>query len=273
MPLYIKNNNTWTKLNKYHNINGTNKEILNQYHKVNGVWKPVYSYTWNTSEWSSCSKPCGTGIQTRTATCVRNDGIVKEDKFCTLSGINKPVLQQYCNTQACFPDPSPTVQWKGIAYGGDRYKFHWNDLGTGISRFSAPEDGKYRITMNAHLKYVGGKSCVGCGGCDGSSSRHAGQIAVFLDGINNRSLCGSRCCTETSYWGMCYLGWNGLGVNYNTVQTALTEYVLKLVVGECTLSKGQTFNLRYWARMHTDQDAIYIEYDGPNFAVFGELIE
>ena len=101
MPLYIKQNNTWTKLNKFHNVNGTNKEILNQYHKINGTWKPVYSYSWNVSEWSSCSKPCGTGIQTRTATCVRNDGIVKEDKFCTLSGVNKPVLQQYCNSQPC----------------------------------------------------------------------------------------------------------------------------------------------------------------------------
>ncbi len=101
MPLFIKQNNQWTKLNKFHNVNGTNKEILNQYHKVNGTWKPVYSYSWNTSEWSSCSKPCGTGIQTRTATCIRNDGVIKEDKFCTLSGINKPVLQQYCNSQPC----------------------------------------------------------------------------------------------------------------------------------------------------------------------------
>ena len=101
MPLYIKQNNTWTKLNKFHNVNGTNKEVLNQYHKVNGVWKPAYSYSWNVSNWSSCSKPCGTGIQTRTATCVRNDGVIKEDKFCTSYGISKPITQQNCNTQAC----------------------------------------------------------------------------------------------------------------------------------------------------------------------------
>lgn len=85
--------------------NDSSQPILNRYIKstVNGVeqWKPLYSYSYTYSGWSSCSKECNTGTQTRTAQCVRNDGINKPDVYCTKSGVSKASLTQKCNTQTC----------------------------------------------------------------------------------------------------------------------------------------------------------------------------
>ena len=58
------------------------------------------SYTQNTSEWTSCSKPCNGGTQTRTnTTCVDNNGTVVDNKCCTM----KPVLSEPCNTSIVCP--------------------------------------------------------------------------------------------------------------------------------------------------------------------------
>lgn len=51
-----------------------------------------YTYTWSISGWSSCNTSCGTGSQTRTATCKRNDGLTVADSYCG----TKPSLTQSC---------------------------------------------------------------------------------------------------------------------------------------------------------------------------------
>ena len=85
----IKYNNQW-------------KDTYQIYTNRNNQWKEVYQYKYNISDWSSCSEPCGGGIQTRVATCTRSDGIVKNDNYCKKYGLQKPILSQVCNTQSCM---------------------------------------------------------------------------------------------------------------------------------------------------------------------------
>lgn len=56
------------------------------------------SYAWKTGPWSSCSKPCGGGTQTRNNWCERNNGTKVADSYCTGT---VPVTSQVCNTQPC----------------------------------------------------------------------------------------------------------------------------------------------------------------------------
>ena len=105
MPRYFKSGNTWYKQEQYQLHRDKSQSILNRYVKtvVNGVeaWRPLYSYRYTYSSWSSCSKECNTGTQTRTAQCVRNDGVNKPDIYCTKSGVTKAALTQNCNTHTC----------------------------------------------------------------------------------------------------------------------------------------------------------------------------
>ena len=210
------------------------------------------------------------GVQTRTVTCKRSDNIIKPDSYCNKAGIIKPSTVQPCNTQSCFPESPDTPVYKGLSY--TQQKFYWVNLGTWYSRYMAPEAGTYRVYMKAHLVYAGGKCCVGCTGCDGSGSRHPGQFVVFIEGKTNRGLCGNRCCTDYGYWGNCYLGYNGLGVNSNSVQVGSRDAILDLVLGEVYLNANETFNLHYYGRVNSDNDSIKIEYDGPNFKVYATKI-
>lgn len=64
---------------------------------------------WVSGAWSSCSKTCGSGVQTRTVTCRQTkDGVQSPvpDSNCASAGA-KPVTSQACNTQAC-----PTYSWQ-----------------------------------------------------------------------------------------------------------------------------------------------------------------
>ncbi len=101
MSLFYKISNTWRKCNIYYKLNSTVwKELKNIWYKTSNGWKPAWQYNWITGSWSACSAPCGGGIQTRTVTCRRNDGLTKHDIFCNDLG-SKPAVQQGCNTQAC----------------------------------------------------------------------------------------------------------------------------------------------------------------------------
>lgn len=56
------------------------------------------TYSWVTGSWSSCSKTCGGGTQSRSVACQRDDGQFVSNSFC--GGI-QPLDTQACNTQAC----------------------------------------------------------------------------------------------------------------------------------------------------------------------------
>lgn len=56
------------------------------------------TYSWITGDWSTCSKTCGNGTQTRSVSCQRTDGQFVAGSFCTGA---QPNSTQACNTQAC----------------------------------------------------------------------------------------------------------------------------------------------------------------------------
>ncbi len=56
------------------------------------------TYSWLAGAWSSCSKSCGSGVQTRSISCQRDDGQFVNASFCTAT---RPVESQACNTQTC----------------------------------------------------------------------------------------------------------------------------------------------------------------------------
>jgi hypothetical protein len=66
-----------------------------------------YSYTWEAGPWSVCSKTCGSGTQTRSAYCKRNDGVYVPENYCTAA---KPTLQQPCNLATCPPNGRAVTQ-------------------------------------------------------------------------------------------------------------------------------------------------------------------
>lgn len=57
-----------------------------------------YSYTWSTGAWSSCSKTCGGGTQTRSLGCKRDDGVFVQHTLCANPA---PATERACNTQTC----------------------------------------------------------------------------------------------------------------------------------------------------------------------------
>lgn len=219
------------------------------------VWN--YSFAGD-GKWTNCSVSCGGGTQQQGAICQRDDGVVKEHKFCNADGIPTPTLTRPCNTHSCV------VQWTGIYYNP---RFDWYHLITIPSGFYNTSEWRtsYYLYFVAHLRYTGWKQAVGGTGCDGSDWRHPGQFFLQMDGHTSRDLCSSRCCTNTGY-GMCFLGQNGTGVNSNSVQGE-TESILSCWLGTATLDPGETFNISIYGRNHTDCDTIEIEYSGPNAKV------
>ncbi len=69
--------------------------------KTGDTFKLLYTYGWDTGTWGTCSQPCGTGTQTRSVTCKRDNNLVVPDAHCIYEGLVKPDTSRVCNTHAC----------------------------------------------------------------------------------------------------------------------------------------------------------------------------
>lgn len=56
------------------------------------------TYSWLAGDWSTCSKSCGGGTQTRSVSCQRDDGQFVAGSFCTGT---QPASTRSCNTAPC----------------------------------------------------------------------------------------------------------------------------------------------------------------------------
>jgi hypothetical protein len=68
----------------------------------------VYTYAWEPGSWSTCSKQCGDGIQTRSIACKRNDGAYVPENLCDAG--TKPASQQACKIANCPPSGNKVTQ-------------------------------------------------------------------------------------------------------------------------------------------------------------------
>lgn len=59
------------------------------------------TYKWVDSGWGDCSTPCGSGVQIRQLTCLKDISENVPVAFCDLHAANKPSGTEACNTQAC----------------------------------------------------------------------------------------------------------------------------------------------------------------------------
>ena len=123
---------TWrTVKNVYARVSGTWRTVGQVSVRTGGAWRNVWSYSWNVGGWNECSAPCGGGTQTRSVTCLRNDGQTVADSLCTKYVGGKPATSQPCNTQSCaecrysYPgQPFYQVYWFNL--GSQSTVFQWN---------------------------------------------------------------------------------------------------------------------------------------------------
>ena len=121
MPLYTKvDNQSWYKTKHYVHTNDGWVSSPQVYVKTGAGWKPLYKYSWELGSWGSCSKLCGTGTQTRTVRCKREDGQYFSDAVCTAFAGTKPATSQNCNSHSCnfyaevyFDDEMWLHTWNG----------------------------------------------------------------------------------------------------------------------------------------------------------------
>lgn len=64
------------------------------------------TYAWSVGSWSTCSKTCGGGIQTRSVTCRSASGATVADTYCRTT---RPVSSQSCNSTACTDAIAPSA--------------------------------------------------------------------------------------------------------------------------------------------------------------------
>lgn len=131
MPLLTKVNNTsWNRTHHWVKTGASTWTSVPQiYVKTGSGWKPLYTFTWEKSAWSSCSKLCASGTQTRTVRCKRQDGQYVSDSVCTKLVGAKPATSQSCNSHDCkyyadiyFDDEIWLHTWNGSTWNRVYYE-------------------------------------------------------------------------------------------------------------------------------------------------------
>ncbi len=110
-------------------------------------------YTWSTGAWSSCSKTCGGGTQTRAVSC-KNGGTAVADSFCSAS---KPAPSQSCNTSTCqATDTTPPAVPTGLAASTSTCKqvdLSWKPStdtgGSGLARYEVYRNNGYLTSVQS----------------------------------------------------------------------------------------------------------------------------
>lgn len=67
-------------------------------------------YYWKLTDWSTCSKTCGTGVQTRDPVCYKRWEGVVDDEFCWKNAENK---RQEKTSKSCNENGCPYRWWIG----------------------------------------------------------------------------------------------------------------------------------------------------------------
>lgn len=147
-------------------VSGVWKDVGQIYINIKGTWKPVWSYSWNTGSWGSCSVSCGNGTQTRTVTCKRNDGQTVADSLCTKYVGTKPATSQTCNLGACEEckceggkygygpiGAGQQVGCSGPPSGGGEPRIAWYWAGTLLQSACASQGLPESVTSGGYIYY------------------------------------------------------------------------------------------------------------------------
>lgn len=131
MPLLTKvNDGSWNRTKHWIKTGESSWTSVPQiYVKTGAGWKPLYKFSWEVGDWSSCSKICATGTQTRPVRCLREDGEYYPDSICEAFVGNKPSTSQNCNTHSCqyyanvyFDDEMWLHAWNGSSWDQIDYR-------------------------------------------------------------------------------------------------------------------------------------------------------
>lgn len=136
---------------------------------VTGILYCNNTYGWTSGSWGACSVSCGGGVQSRSVSCKRDDGLVVQDSFC--SATPKPAISQNCNTHNC-PIDGGWSAWGGCSAS----------CGGGIKS-------RTRSCTNPAPQYGGAN-------CSGSSSESASCNTQSCGG-------GQSCCYGDNYGTSC----------------------------------------------------------------------
>lgn len=184
---------------------------------------PEYSYSWTVGEYGACSATaCGTtGTQTRTVSCVRNDGELVLDAFCTDP---KPATSKACSAKACN---SCSLPWGGtLAHGKTTTAYKKNQVeygGTCESEIRTCNDGTLSGSYASQsCSITEPANCT----LDGTTVPH-GQSHVFY--APETVACGQTCASQKR---ACNNGKLDGNASYNKVTCSVQACKYAWLVGE-----------------------------------------